>query len=230
MKHTEETKNKISKTMKNRRVTDLPPWNVGLPSHRRGKTYNEEYGLERTKEIINKLSNSMKVASLGHIVSKETREKIGNSNRGKTVSFETRLKISKSQLGMKKPWATRKVGHKVSEETRRKISLYHSGDDIFTGFKQDFKLRLRNIRQYREWRYSVFKRDNFTCVECGHRVYLEAHHIISLSDLIKQFNIITLNDAVKCGELWNIDNGISYCQKCHVEDDFHRAKFGIKKK
>lgn len=33
--------------------------NTGVPSHRKGKTYEEEYGSERAKEIIQKIKNSM---------------------------------------------------------------------------------------------------------------------------------------------------------------------------
>jgi len=230
MKHTEETKKKISETMKRRRATDLPPWNIGIQSHRKGKTYEDEYGTEMAVEIKTKISNNRKGKWMGHTVSKETRKKISKSNIGRIVSFETRLKISNSQTGMKKPWAKGMIGHEVSEETRIKISIYHSGDEIFNGFKQGFKTRLRNVKQYHNWRYSVFKRDNFTCIQCGYRGYLEAHHIVSLSSLIKKFKITSLESAIECKELWDITNGVSYCQKCHIKNDYQRAKFGSMKK
>jgi hypothetical protein len=35
-------------------------------------------------------------------------------------------------------------------------------------------------------------------------------------------NIITLEDAFGCDELWNLNNGITWCKECHF--DFHFNK------
>lgn len=68
---------------------------------------------------------------------------------------------------------------------------------------------IRSQSLYKTWRTAVFERDDYTCRGCGLRgVYLEAHHI-------KPF--------AKYPDLrFVVDNGITYCQKCHAEHDERR--------
>lgn len=52
-------------------------------------------------------------------------------------------------------------------------------------------------KEYSDWRFSMFKRDAFTCQECGkQRTYLELHHIIPCRDyeegIMREDNVITL--------------------------------------
>ncbi len=56
---------------------------------------------------------------------------------------------------------------------------------------------------YKEWRKSVYRRDNFTCQICGEDKSgcLVAHHIKSLKNY----------PELVC----NVNNGITLCQKCH---------------
>ena len=36
-------------------------------------------------------------------------------------------------------------------------------------------------------------------------------------DIVKENNIKTLEEALNCKELWNLDNGIVYCKNCHIK-------------
>ena len=78
-------------------------------------------------------------------------------------------------------------------------------------------LKIRSLKKNIEWGLKVFKRDNFICKDCGDKKggNLNAHHIITLSKIIKQNKIREIIDAIKCKELWDINNGITLCKKCH---------------
>ena len=69
-------------------------------------------------------------------------------------------------------------------------------------------VKIRNSKEYKQWRLSVFKRDGYTCQECksksckGKTVYLEAHHI-------KPF-------ATHKDLRLDVNNGVTLCKYCHL--------------
>ncbi|KKL51455.1 hypothetical protein LCGC14_2295330 [marine sediment metagenome] len=76
--------------------------------------------------------------------------------------------------------------------------------------------KTRNSLKYRQWRSDIFTRDDFTCQECNHRGgYLEAHHIKALAWIFELNDIKTDEQVMNCEEIWNINNGITLCGKCH---------------
>jgi hypothetical protein len=75
---------------------------------------------------------------------------------------------------------------------------------------------IRKLFEYRQWRSDILQRDNYICQECGIRGgNLEAHHIKPFWKIIKENNIKTKEEAMVCDELWNLNNGITLCVKCH---------------
>ena len=85
--------------------------------------------------------------------------------------------------------------------------------------------RIRDLRENKIWRISVFKRDNYTCAICGKiGGYIEAHHIISFNDIMLDNNITSIEDARLCIELWDINNGVTVCTDCHTDIDEYRFK------
>lgn len=106
-------------------------------------------------------------------------------------------------------------GKRQTREAREKMSLTRTGESIFVKFRTSINKRLRESKEYKEWRLMVFGRDNFTCQDCGKRgCYIEAHHIKSFAEY-KDLR-------------FDIDNGITYCLKCHCKHDKHRNKLGGK--
>jgi len=82
--------------------------------------------------------------------------------------------------------------------------------------KISIRRRLFSTFQYYQWRSDIFTRDNFTCQYCGKRGgKLEAHHIKPFVKIIEENDIKTFRQALKCEELWNLNNGITLCIKCH---------------
>jgi 5-methylcytosine-specific restriction endonuclease McrA len=75
--------------------------------------------------------------------------------------------------------------------------------------------QIRASKQYEQWRLAIFIRDNFTCQDCGEKVYLNAHHIKEFFKILEENNITTLEQALQCKELWDINNGRTLCEDCH---------------
>ena len=72
--------------------------------------------------------------------------------------------------------------------------------------------------KYRQWRSDIFTRDDFTCQRCEQRGgKLHAHHKKRLAKILQFYEIVTIEKALECEELWNINNGITYCKDCHNE-------------
>ena len=84
---------------------------------------------------------------------------------------------------------------------------------------------IKNLPEYSFWRMEVFKRDNWTCQKCGaknrkgERHVFDAHHLIPISKIVTDFGIKTIEDAISCKELWNVENGQCLCRDCHKTTD-----------
>jgi len=118
-------------------------------------------------------------------------------------------------------------GKKWSKEARLKMSLARKGKR--TGAKNNFwkggitklQIKIRSSWDYKEWRKAVYKRDNWVCQKCksSGKANLEAHHIKAFSKILKENNIKTLQQAIQCKDLWNINNGLTLCIDCHRKTD-----------
>lgn len=136
-------------------------------------------------------------------------------------------KISKTKIGYPKPKNAyvfpmgHKInnGRKVSQETRIKLSISHKGEKSWRwkGGITPLVLQIRHCFESRQWRSDVFTRDDFTCQNCGDNKggNLEAHHLKRVVDIIREHNIKALEEALKCEEMWNTNNGRTLCKKCH---------------
>lgn len=62
--------------------------------------------------------------------------------------------------------------------------------------------RQRNSPEYKEWRASVFARDDYTCQMCGSRgKEIHAHHVLPW--------------ATSPATRYRVDNGLTLCADCH---------------
>ena len=86
--------------------------------------------------------------------------------------------------------------------------------------KRPFHKSIRQLHQYTEWRKAIFIRDNFKCTQCGNIGYIEAdHHPKRFIDIIREHQIKTIDGAINCLALWDINNGRTLCLRCHRKTD-----------
>ena len=175
------------------------------------------FGKHHTPEIIEKIIN----ANLGKKQTEATREKrslslMGNKNAlGCKYSESFKKKASERMKGISyvigKHW-------KLSDETKKRMSEAHKGEKspFWKGGITSIHQRIRASMEYRNWRESVFQRDDYTCVECnlksgnGRRVILHADHI-------KPFAYFP--------ELrFELSNGRTLCVDCHKQTDTYGSK------
>lgn len=196
--------------------------------------YNEEMTsgvYPRSEEHKRKigLSSRGRKPMLGKKHSEETRRKMSesqsgekNHNWGKKASPETRLKMSLSKkANPPRYW----LGKTPSVETRAKISLANSGkknpgaSERMTGANNPnwkdgitpINMKIRMSLEYKNWRKSVFERDNYTCVLCGESgCYLEADHIKTFAH----------HPELR----FDIENGRTLCKPCHLKTDTYAGR------
>ena len=152
------------------------------------------------KELSNKHNKTCiahRVARKGFKLSDEHKAKIGLSNKLKTDRKKVvhAAQFRKYGVGY---WA----GKKRSIEDRIKMMEGHSKSIGSTERKTPKLEALRKTADYIHWRESVFKRDDFTCQECGKRGgKIQAHHV-------KQF-------AYYPELRFDVNNGKTLCEPCH---------------
>lgn len=179
------------------------------------------------------------ISNLGKFVSEETREKIRKANLGKKHSEETRKKMSDAQkrrsekkggaiyyknmpdclvcgkklTAKKSKYCCKHKGTEIPMERRLKISRANRGSKsyLWKGGVTPLNSKIRHSMEYKLWRESVFKRDDWTCVFCKVRGdTLNADHI-------KPFAYFP--------ELrFDINNGRTLCVPCHKKTDTYGYK------
>jgi len=126
-------------------------------------------------------------------------------------------------------------GKKFSQKTKLKMRVaqkrlvllgkHHWGNGLSTPLRK----AIRECFKYRQWRSDIFTRDNFRCVFCGNSGYIEAdHYPKSFAEIFYGYNIKSVEDAINCEELWNINNGRTLCEDCHKKTGNHGKKFAKK--
>lgn len=164
------------------------------------------------------------------IRSDEWKRKQSLAHKGKKLSDERKKQISIYQKthpnsGQFKKGEERLLRSK-SVEHKKKISIAHMGKPkSFNRGAGNFNWKngisklcekIRKYQKYDYWRTNVFRRDGFTCLNCGKRGGdLEAHHINPFAHILFEKCITNLDQAMDCKELWDVDNGVTLCIPCH---------------
>jgi hypothetical protein len=136
-----------------------------------------------------------------------TRKKRSESNKKVVHTQEWRDRQSASLKNREITWAD-------------KISASHQGLtlDKWEGFITPLYLKIRASQQYDTWRRAVFERDDFRDWFSGIKGNgnLNAHHVVPFAEILKQYNIQTFEEALKCEALWNISNGVTMIDTNHA--------------
>ena len=150
----------------------------------------------------------------GHTFTKDTIEKIRDSMK----KVGGRYDVLKKYYDNNEIWNKgKKTGH-LSDEHRKKISMSLRGSKshLWKGGIHKENLLQRARVEYKIWREGVYKRDNWTCQNCGKKGgRLNAHHI-------KPFSVYPELRLA-------IDNGITLCVPCHKLTDTYLKKLKVNK-
>jgi hypothetical protein len=194
MKHSEETKYKISETLKRKKF--MPPYWLS-PCYKKGWSRIEIFGKEKSEKIT---------------------QKILKYNFGKKRSEETKLKMRLAKIGKKRPSHSIQTKEKIRNsnlgkrrnlETKKRISLSHGGTGIpyeNNQYNENFNEKLRN---------KIRKRDNYLCQGENCSMTQEEHFIVYGRDL--EVHHIDYN-KLNCEE----HNLITLCKQCHIRTNYNR--------
>lgn len=157
-----------------------------------------------------------------------TKGKNLGKNKGKPKPAGFGEKISKILKGKKR---TEEFKRKLSLDRKGKPNLKNRGENHYRwkGGITPLHTLIRASSEYRTWYFSILKRDNYTCQECGKRGgKLEIHHLREFSQIFKEFlqtnnqfspiedKETLLRLASKYLPFWDINNGKVLCYECHA--------------
>jgi hypothetical protein len=131
-------------------------------------------------------------------------KKLGETNPMKRPEVQARS--SKAHIGNYHPIEIRR---QMSATQKKRVE--QGLNNFYIDGRTKETQRQRNSGEYAIWREQVFKRDDYTCQDCGQRGgSLEAHHIFRWS-VFKDLRFI-------------VGNGITLCEECHEKTGSYKTK------
>lgn len=240
-KASNETKMKMSESKSGE---NNPNFGKPIPESQKNKIRAKKIGSHQSNETKEKRADALRRFYEEHPEARvEKGKQLSGFNKGRKLPEEHKKKLSLKKQGENhwiygkhhSPETREKIrvansgpncyhyGQSPSDETRRKMSEALKGDKCYNwkGGITELNHAIRTCLQYREWILAVFKRDNFTCQNCGAtKVYLHAHHLKLFSQIMQENSITTIEEALACPELWDVANGRSLCEECHWKEHF----------
>jgi hypothetical protein len=150
----------------------------------------------------------MRLARLGRVNSPETCKKISENHakawKGRKHTEETKKKMGEKS---KQKVFTPEYKKKLSDAIIKSGHLKGEKNPNWKGGITPLNFAARTSFEYKQWRKSVFERDNYTCLMCGDNKggNLEADHIKPFSTHIEI--------------RFSIENGRTLCKSCHKKTD-----------
>lgn len=142
------------------------------------------------------------------------KEKVRQNTKKQWEDKESRLKLEQAA---KERWSNPEEKQKQSE--RRRVVPYD------TNIKH-LSRKVKGLSIYRKWANEIRARDGWTCVLCEAKPNkINVDHIKSFSQIMFDYNITTINEAIGCKELWDTDNGRVLCIPCHKKTDSYGSRY-----
>ena len=163
------------KWMKGRKAN---PQFIASAKERKGKTYDEIYGVERAEKEVEK-------------------RKIGNTGVPKTYKSEEAKEKIKTGFRRKGKTYDEIYGDTQAEEERRKRSISHLL--LWEGkLRNGCRDKINGEHAYKKWRTAIFERDDYTCQKCKIKgMELHAHHIKEWA-IYPEFRYLLENGVTLC--------------------------------
>jgi len=173
----------------------------------RNKIANSRMGMKFTPEHLENLK-------LSHLGQRAWNKNIKMSEKVKiknSIAHKNQIPWNKGLKGIMVAW---NKGKRMSEEIRQKQR--DSNSHFWKGGVSKLNDLIKHSSEYKQWRKSIFERDNYTCLICGKiGGKINAHHIKKFSVIIEENQIKTFKEALDCLELWDTNNGVTLCIECH---------------
>lgn len=186
-------------------------------------------GIEKGTKLTKEHKLKIGIGNLGKTkgISKNKGNKNGHYNKFKGIE-KGLTKNKLIELHHVQKMSLCKIGKLYNIAPPKNLLLHYNIEHINYNKKGDItpiQQKIRDLSLYKEWRTKCFERDNYTCRKCHQRGgCLEIHHFSPLSKIIRQNNLKNIEQAKKCTELFDVNNGITVCISCHKAIDKYRAR------
>lgn len=200
------------------------PWNKGL------KNSTGTYWLGRSRPEVKEWLSPF---SKGHIPWNKGKQNLYSENTRSRMSAAAKHRVGSNASNWKGGLPNcSDCGKEVWYYSKRcqqcRIKFMHSQRGplarTWKGGVTPVVLAIRHCQAYRRWRRSIFERDDYTCVLCGARGSgdLNADHFpVTFAEIVYSNKIRTLEQAIRCEQFWNINNGRTLCVPCHLKTPTH---------